>query len=611
MVRLPGGVFMMGANNGVKMTGPRGLNHETPVHEVELSPFWIDQYAVTNKDFAKFVAATGFVTYSEKTPDLNDFTNANPELLVPASIVFKQPTTKIDTNNYLNWWEYKPGANWLHPEGPSSDILNRDTHPVVHVTFEDAKAYCEWQGKSLPTEAQWEYAARGGLPNKNYVWGDDPIHKTQNIMNYWRGEFPYHNDKEPAPITTMPVGSFAPNDFNLYDMAGNVWEWVADWYHPRYYEVSPRKNPTGVKKEHSLDPNQPGIPKKVVRGGSFLCSENFCTGFRPSARMATEPLASSNHIGFRCVKNIQDINAALPSWQDGKTKQSIIDFVKAVTDPNSKDFVPEENRIAVFDNDGTLWSEKPMYFQLLFAKDQMQKMAAKHPKWQENKFFKAIIEDNLDPSYPITQKDVLDLTIATHADLSQQEFEQKVLDWIKTATHPVTQRKYTDMVYAPMLEVLEYLAQHGFKNYIVSGGGVDFIRVWSNQIYKILPEQVIGSTIQREFVLENGQANLKRLPKINNINDGEYKTINIADQIGQRPIAAFGNSDGDLQMLQWTTSGSGKRLGVLVHHTDAKREWAYDKQSSVGKLDRGLKEAITRGWTIIDMQNDWKKIYRD
>lgn len=303
MVKLPGGVFMMGAEDGIKMTGPQGLNHERPVHEVELSPFWIDKYPVTNKEYAAFVKATGHITYSEKEPSPEDFPGAKPEMLVPASIVFKQPTKQVDMRNYFNWWEYTPGANWRHPEGPNSHILKRDSHPVVHVTYEDAMAYCQWQGKTLPTEAQWEYAARGGLSGKTYVWGNNPIHLQKDVMNYWRGNFPYENEKPANEITTTPVGSFEPNGFGLYDMAGNVWEWVSDWYHPRYYEVSPKKDPTGVKKEHSLDPNQPGLPKKVVRGGSFLCSENYCTGYRPSARMATEPLASSNHIGFRCIKN--------------------------------------------------------------------------------------------------------------------------------------------------------------------------------------------------------------------------------------------------------------------------------------------------------------------
>lgn len=303
MVYLSGGTFLMGADESNKMTGPAGINHEKPKHNVELDSFWIDKYTVTNKEYAEFVNETSYITYSEKEPKKEDWPNALPEMLVPASVVFKQPNQRVDMQNYYNWWEYKPGANWQHPEGPDSNIVDKGDHPVVHVTFDDALSYCEWKGKTLPTEAQWEYAARGGLKNARYVWGNEAKHLKEHVMNYWQGDFPYHNDNLDGYSTTAPVGSFPPNGYGLYDMAGNVWEWVLDWYHPRYYEVSPKKNPTGVMKEHSLDPNEPNVPKKVVRGGSFLCSEKYCTGYRPSARMATEPLASSNHIGFRCVKS--------------------------------------------------------------------------------------------------------------------------------------------------------------------------------------------------------------------------------------------------------------------------------------------------------------------
>jgi formylglycine-generating enzyme required for sulfatase activity len=258
---------------------------------------------VTNEQYAKFVKATGYATYSEQTPKAEDWPGALPEMLVPASIVFKKPTTKVNMNNLYNWWEYKPGASWLHPEGPQSNIKKRADHPVVHVTYDDAAAYCTWAGKEMLMEAQWEYAARGGLTKKVYTWGDQPDHIKKKLMNFWEGEFPYKNSGADGHLITSPVGSFPPNGYGLYDMAGNVWEWVSDWYHPRYYEVSPKKNPAGVPKEHSLDPHEPGIPKRIVKGGSFLCSENYCTGYRPSSRMATDPRSSSNHTGFRCVKN--------------------------------------------------------------------------------------------------------------------------------------------------------------------------------------------------------------------------------------------------------------------------------------------------------------------
>jgi len=303
MIWIEGGTFWMGAEEGNKMMPHGGINNESPIHEVKLDGFWIDKYPVTNEQYSEFVKATGYVTYSEQTPKAEDWPGAKPEMLVPASIVFKKPSHKVNMRNLYNWWEYKPGADWMHPEGPDSNIKERKKHPVVHVTYDDAKKYCEWKGKQITTEAQWEYAARGGLTKKIYTWGDQPDHMKKRMMNFWEGEFPYKNSGSDGHLITSPVGSFPANGYGLYDMAGNVWEWVSDWYHPRYYEVSPKKNPTGVTKEQSLDPNEPGIPKRVVKGGSFLCSENYCTGYRPSARMATDPRSSSNHTGFRCVKN--------------------------------------------------------------------------------------------------------------------------------------------------------------------------------------------------------------------------------------------------------------------------------------------------------------------
>ncbi len=303
MIWIEGGTFWMGAEEGNKMMPHGGINNESPIHEVKLDGLWIDKYPVTNEQYAEFVKATGYVTYSEQTPKAEDWPGAKPEMLVPASIVFKKPSHKVNMRNLYNWWEYKPGANWQHPEGPQSNIKERMNHPVVHVTYDDVAAYCTWAGKEILTEAQWEYAARGGLNKKTYTWGDQPDHLKKKMMNFWEGDFPYKNSGSDGHLITSPVGSFPANGYRLYDMAGNVWEWVSDWYHPRYYEVSPKNNPTGVPKEQSLDPNEPGIPKRVVKGGSFLCSENYCTGYRPSARMATDPRSSSNHTGFRCVKN--------------------------------------------------------------------------------------------------------------------------------------------------------------------------------------------------------------------------------------------------------------------------------------------------------------------
>lgn len=293
MVEIAGGSFWMGSDEG-QIT-------ERPAHRVTLDAYLIDRFPVTNEQYSEFVAATGYVTYSEQDPDPGDYPGASPALLVGGSAVFVSPDRPVDMNNILNWWRYMPGANWKHPEGPGSDTAGREDHPVVHVTYSDAEAYCRWAGKEVPTEAQFEYAARGGYDKKKYSWGDQPRHFTEPLANVWQGEFPYENDNLDKFVSTSPVGSFAPNGYGLYDMSGNVWEWVSDWYHPAYYANGPVENPTGVSERESFDPREPGIAKKLLKGGSYLCSENYCTGYRPSARMPNDPNSSTGHIGFRCA----------------------------------------------------------------------------------------------------------------------------------------------------------------------------------------------------------------------------------------------------------------------------------------------------------------------
>ena len=301
----------------------------------------------------------------------------------------------------------------------------------------------------------------------------------------------------------------------------------------------------------------------------------------------------------------------LPSWNDGASRARILAFVEAVTQPGGKDFVPVEDRIAVFDNDGTLWAEQPMYFQLFFAIDRVKALAPKHPEWKTQQPFKAVLEGDMKTLAASGEKGLLTLVMATHAGMTTTEFEKIVRDWIATARHPTTQRPLTKMVYQPMLELLSYLRANGFKTFIVSGGGIEFMRPWTNEVYGIPPEQVIGSSIKTKFELRDGQPVLVRLPQINFIDDKDGKPVGINQHIGRRPIAAFGNSDGDLQMLQWTAAGAGPRLALYVHHTDAQREWAYDRKSPIGHLDKGLDEARARGWTIVDMKQDWKVIYPD
>ncbi len=300
----------------------------------------------------------------------------------------------------------------------------------------------------------------------------------------------------------------------------------------------------------------------------------------------------------------------LPSWNDGRAKQSILDFVAAVTREGSPDFVPVPQRIATFDNDGTLWPEQPMYVQLAFTLDRVKALALQHPEWKDKQIFKAAIDRDMRALAASGERAMLELVMATHAGMTTEEFERIVKAWLSTALHPRFNRPYTDLVYQPMIEVLAYLRANGFKTFIVSGGGIEFMRPWSEQVYGVPPEQVVGSSIKTQFQLRDGMPELFRLAEVNFIDDGAGKPVAINEQIGRRPIAAFGNSDGDLEMLQWTTKASGRRFGLLVHHTDAEREYAYDRQSSFGRLDKAMDAAAIYGWTIVSMRDDWKRVFK-
>jgi phosphoglycolate phosphatase-like HAD superfamily hydrolase len=299
----------------------------------------------------------------------------------------------------------------------------------------------------------------------------------------------------------------------------------------------------------------------------------------------------------------------LPSWNDGAVKQSIVEFVQAVTTEGGVKFMPPAERIAVFDNDGTLWAEHPMYFQLLFALDRVKALAPQHPEWKEKQPFKAVLEGDMKTVVAGGEHALLELVMATHAGMTTTEFAAVVQDWLATAKHPRFHRPYTEVVYQPMLELLAYLRANGFKTYIVSGGGIEFMRPWTEKVYGIPPEQVIGSSGKTTFELRDGKPVLVKLPEIDFIDDKADKPVGIHKFIGRRPIAAFGNSDGDLQMLQWTAAGEGARFCLYIHHTDAEREWAYDRQSSIGRLDKGLDEAKARGWTVVSMKDDWKRVF--
>jgi len=299
----------------------------------------------------------------------------------------------------------------------------------------------------------------------------------------------------------------------------------------------------------------------------------------------------------------------LPSWNDGGSKEAIVAFVEKVTKEGGPDFVPVAERIATFDNDGTLWAEQPIYFQFAFAMDRVKTLAPDHPEWKEKEPFASLLKGNLKGALTGGEKALLELVGATHAGMTTEEFQKIATDWIATAKHPKTGRLYTEMAYQPMVELLAYLRAYGFKTFIVSGGGVEFMRGFAEKVYGIPPEQVIGSSGKLKFEIRNGKPVFVKLAELDYWDDKEAKPIAIQKHIGRRPIAAFGNSDGDLQMLQWTAAGSGPRFCLYVHHTDADREWAYDRESHIGRLDKGLDQARSKGWTVVDMKQDWKIIF--
>jgi hypothetical protein len=320
-------------------------------------------------------------------------------------------------------------------------------------------------------------------------------------------------------------------------------------------------------------------------------------------------LLFSTIIFFSCTdQNVQQSDP-LPSWNEGKSKQSIIDFVNEVTNEASPNYVKPEDRIATFDNDGTLWSEQPYYFQLQFALDRVKALAPEHPEWKDNPLFQAVMDNDIKKVLSFGEHGLLELVMATHAGMTTTEFEQIIKKWISTAKHPKTNKLYKEMVFQPMLELLDFLRSNGFKTYIVSGGGIEFMRPWTEEVYSIPPEQVVGSSIKVIYELTDTGPVLRKLPELDFIDDKEGKPVAIHKFIGKRPIAAFGNSDGDLQMLQWIAGGNGKSLMVYIHHTDTEREWAYDRESHIGRLDKGLDEANEKRWTVVDMKNDWKVIY--
>ena len=299
----------------------------------------------------------------------------------------------------------------------------------------------------------------------------------------------------------------------------------------------------------------------------------------------------------------------LPSWNDVASKRAIIAFVEKVTKEGSPDFVPPDERIATFDNDGTLWAEQPMYFQLFFALDRVKELAPQHPEWKDKEPFASLLKGDVKAALAGGEKAIFEIVATTHTGITIADFDKLVKEWVATAKHPITKRPFTEMTYVPMHELLNYLRSNGFKTFIVSGGGIEFMRPWAEKAYGIPPQQVVGSSGKLKLEERDGKLVLVKLPEINLVDDGPGKPVGIQQHIGRRPIAAFGNSDGDLQMLEWTAQGTGPRFCLLVHHTDGKREWAYDRQSRIGRLDKGLDAAKKNGWTVVDMKDDWKRMF--
>jgi phosphoserine phosphatase len=324
-----------------------------------------------------------------------------------------------------------------------------------------------------------------------------------------------------------------------------------------------------------------------------------------------EPIKTAIALLGLAITGITTTNAQdpLPSWNDTAPKKAITAFVEKVTKTNSSDFVPVAERVAVFDNDGTLWAEQPMYFQAFFILDRIRALAPQHPEWKDQEPFASVLRGDVKAAFAGGEHGLLEMAMATHAGMSTEEFETMVAGWIRTAKHPTTGRLYTEMVYQPMLELLAYLRAHGFKTFIVSGGGIEFMRVFSEQVYGVPPEQVIGSSIKTQYVVRDGKPVIVRLPELNFIDDKAGKPAAIQHHIGRRPVLAVGNSDGDFEMLEWTTTGPGARMGLLIHHDDAVREWAYDRESHVGRLDRALAEAPRRGWSRVSIKQDWAGVY--
>ena len=362
------------------------------------------------------------------------------------------------------------------------------------------------------------------------------------------------------------------------------------------------------------DISEPQIRRGIPRGPRHAKAD-WCAGRAGTQSHTVNSLLSVRSFGALAalflVVSAASVRAAdpLPSWSDTGPRRAILAFVEKVTRPGGAEYLPPGERIAVFDNDGTLWCEQPMYVQLAFALDRLRLLAPQHPEWRRKAPFKKLFDAGPHRMVAVSEAELLEIIKVTHTSMTTDEFAGIVRDWITTARHPKTGRLYTEMVYQPMLELLTYLRSQGFRTFIASGGGVEFMRVWAEEVYGVPPDQVVGSTCRTKYELRDGQPVIVRLPEVDFVDDKAGKPLGIHKFIGRRPVMAFGNSDGDLQMLQWTTAGSGPRFGLLVHHTDAVREYAYDRESQMGHLDKALDAAPKQGWTVVSMKDDWSRIF--
>ena len=537
------------------------------------------------------------------------------------SLVFTMTPGPVDLRHLSQWWTWTPGASWRHPDGPGSTIADRTDHPVVHIAFEDAEAYASWAGEELPTEAQWEYAARGGTDGLSFVWGDEAVPGGRYLANFWQGDFPWRNSEADGFTGTAPVGSFPPNDFGLYDMAGNVWEWTTDWYAERHPADADKpccvpEQPARPRRRGELRPAATAVPHPPQgdQGRLVPLRRQLLSALSPRRPPPTDD--RHRHEPHRLPDDPHEelIMAAdpsrsdfLPSWNDGTTKQAIVDFLAAARE------VPVADRVAVLDNDGTLWCEKPNYPQLEFLLGELARAVGADPSLAAREEYRALIEGDTAAQSELGLERIALALIELCAGISPEEFDASVRAFFATARHRDRGVPLSEMRYQPMLELLDELRRAEFDVFIVTGGGTEFVRAIGDEFYGVAPDRVLGTQASYDFVRDTeGRVGLIRNADLvaADANEGATKVINIRRALGRRPIFAAGNSPGDAEMLDYAMAADGPTLALLVDHDDADREYAYEGEAATFETTGSfLDVAAARGWTIASIRNDWATVF--